>query len=144
MNWGTGILIFYSVFVFSMVGVVLASRKHDPGLVSDKYYDLDLNYQKRMEQKQNTASLSKAVEIRYVFENRSVEVQFPAEIGTPSGNIVLYRPSDGRSDVKIPINCDASGKMTVPVESLSKGLWRVNVDWTAGGKSYFQENVMHF
>ena len=57
-NWGTGIALAYGIFALSMVGVVFASRKHDPGLVQKNYYDLDLNYQARMDKKQNAWALA--------------------------------------------------------------------------------------
>ena len=58
LNWGTGIAMVYITFAVSMVGVVFASRKHDPGLVQKDYYELDLNYQDRLERKQHAAALT--------------------------------------------------------------------------------------
>ena len=48
-NWGTGIALAYGLFALGMVGAVFASRKHDPGLMQKNYYELDLNYQARMD-----------------------------------------------------------------------------------------------
>lgn len=143
-NWGTGIALFYGAFALTMIGVVFASRRHDPGLVSEKYYDLDLNYQARLEQKQNTASLKNNLKINYSPNQATVELQFPVELGAASGKVVFYRPSDGGSDFTVQIEADASGKMTIPVAQVPNGLWRLQVEWQAGGKGYFQEETIRF
>lgn len=138
-TWGTGIAFFYGAFALIMIGVVFASQQHKPGLVSEKYYDLDLNYQKRLEQKQNTAHLQNNLKINYSAHQAVVELQFPAELGAVSGKVTFYRPSDGGSDFTVQIAADAEGKMAIPVAHVTEGIWRVQVEWEAAGNGYFNE-----
>lgn len=144
LNWGTGIALFYGAFALIMIGVVFASRRHDPGLVSEKYYDLDLNYQARLIQKQNTADLQNALKINYSPNQSQIELQFPAELGAVAGKVTFYRPSDGGLDFTLPVSTDASGKMIIPVAHVSTGLWNIQIEWEAGGKSYFLEEKIRF
>lgn len=139
LNWGTGIALFYGAFALTMLGVVFASQQHKPGLVSEKYYDLDLHYEARLEQKQNTANLQNNLKINYSAQQAVVELQFPAEIGAVSGKVTFYRPSDGGSDFTVQIGADAEGKMFIPVAQVAEGIWRVQVEWEAAGKRYFFE-----
>jgi hypothetical protein len=41
-NWGTGIAIFYIIFVVSLVFQVFKSRQYDHSLVVDNYYEEDI------------------------------------------------------------------------------------------------------
>lgn len=138
MNWGTGIAVAYITFAVSMAGVVFASRKHDPGLVQKDYYDLDLNYQNRLERKQNTAALPVKPGIHFDSESRSVTVSFPAGMEKASGKVKFYRSATTSDDFTVsfsdgaPLVKDASG--------LASGRWHVDVEWEVAETPYFWES----
>lgn len=142
LNWGTGIAIVYGIFALSMLGAVFASRKHDPRLVQEDYYTLDLNYQDRLERKQNAAALRQDLEVRFDAKERLISLQFPLSIGTPSGTVKFSQAAEGHSDFDLPVQANAEGLMQVPAEKLPEGRWHVEVNWDAGGKKYFQETVI--
>ncbi|MCC7244783.1 MAG: FixH family protein [Saprospiraceae bacterium] len=143
MNWGKGIALVYSLFVLAMVGAVFASRKHDPGLVSKNYYDLDLTYEARMEAKRNYAALADKCEIQYQSQGQTIACRFPMEAGMPGdGAIRLLYSNELGHDVAIPIQPDANGGMTLSASNLPKGSWRVEAEWKAGGKPYFYETSL--
>lgn len=142
LNWGTGIALVYATFALGMVGAVFASRKHDPGLVSKNYYDLDLNYQQRMVEKQNAAALAKPLEINYLREQQAVAFQFPAEAGQPTGGSVkMFRGGTAEGEFSTPVKTDDAGLMQIPAEKLAAGRWHVEVLWEAAGRSFFQEST---
>ena len=86
-SWGTGIAIVYALFVLGMLGAVFASRRHDPGLVQKDYYSLDLNYQDRLDRKQNAALLGDRLRIGYEAPQGVIAIQFPPELGArPAGS----------------------------------------------------------
>ncbi len=146
-NWGTGIALVYATFAVSMLVFVFAAQRHDPGLISKNYYELDLNYQQRMVEKQNTATLHAKLTARVDAANRQLWLQFPIEeAGVPSeGKIKMYR-SAGTSagDVSAEIRTDSAGLMALPIEKLAGGRWRIDVNWQAGGQSFYQELVVAF
>jgi hypothetical protein len=45
LNWGTGIAIFYGLFMVIMITFVVMSRNVDHSLVMEDYYEADINYQ---------------------------------------------------------------------------------------------------
>ena len=47
INWGTGIFIFYSLFVGALVFQLVKSFQYDNSLVVENYYEKDLNYQEQ-------------------------------------------------------------------------------------------------
>lgn len=136
-NWGTGIALFYGAFVLAMVGIVIASRSHDPGLMQKDYYNLDLNYQERLEKKQNTAGLKDLPQVHFLAPSQTVLVQLPKEMNIASGNAKFYRPSTTGDDFTVKI--DQSGTFDIPTAKLASGIWYVELDWEADGKKYYWE-----
>ena len=143
-NWGTGIAIVYTVFALSMVGAVIASKQHDPGLVQKNYYDLDIHYQERLTAKQNAAILEGGLPIVYDAARQVVRIEFPTKLGSANGKVKLFRASTLADDVLLDIQTAADGAMEIPVAGKASGLWHMEVDWNAGGKTYFNETKITF
>jgi hypothetical protein len=138
MNWGTGIALVYVTFAVSMVGVVFASRKHDPGLVQKDYYELDLNYQDRLDRKQNAESLPVKPEVKYDGGNHSITVSFPENMENAVGMAKFYRSTTTTDDFTVSFS---DGKTLVQDASgLSSGRWHIEIEWKAGDTPYFWES----
>lgn len=127
----------YSIFVLGMLGAVFASRQHDPGLVQKDYYSLDINYQDRLDRKQNAAQLGDRLQIRYEADKQVIAIQFPAELGTAGGKIKLFRSATLADDALLEVVPNAEGRMEIPAADLPKGVWNLEMEWEASGKKYF-------
>ncbi len=142
-HWGTGIALVYSTFVLTILAVVLRSRAHDPVLVRQDYYQLDLDYQAHLEKRQHAAALSEPVAARYEPDKGALVLQFPREAGRPSGRVKYYRPTTTRDDGWLDIRTDRQGRMEIPAKHWATGRWRVEVDWKGeDGTAYFHELVV--
>ncbi len=142
-HWGTGIALFYSAFVLTILVVVFRSRAHDPVLVSKDYYALDLNYQAHLEKKQNAAALKTPVVARYDSERSAFLLLFPAPAGKPSGKVKCFRASTTRDDRWFDIQTNEQGIMEIPAAQLSPGRWHLEADWAGeDGTPYFHEWVV--
>ncbi len=141
-HWGWGIAIVYTTFVVVMVALVIKSKSVDHTLVADDYYARDLAYQQHYEKLANAASLKHNLRILADRQKGEVILDFPDEVGTPSGKVVFFRPSDKRLDKTLDIRVDESGQMRVPFDELAAGYWRVKVDWQADGKAYYTETTL--
>lgn len=140
-NWGTGIALAYGIFALSMVGVVFASRQHDPGLVQKNYYDLDLNYQARMDKKQNASTLANLPVARFNTPDKTISVQFPSGMNVTGGSAKFYRSATTRDDFSVKI--ENTNAIEIPAANLASGRWRVELDWEADGKGYFWETTVN-
>lgn len=141
-NWGYGIAAFYLVFVGALVFQVWKSTQYDHSLVSDQYYQDDLNYQEHYEKLVNTRNLRQNLLILEDKEQERVKLQFPKDIGTPSGYVRFFCPSASDQDFSVPVQPDAQGIQWVSTGNLKPGMWRVKVDWTAGGTPFYKEEVV--
>ena len=141
INWGSGIAIFYSLFVVTMVYMVVRASQEDVNMVQDNYYDHDLNYEAFRKSRQEGMQVG-ALAIEYQSAERNVKIQFPQTSGNIGGMIKFYRPSDHEMDQSVKILVDDQNKMVVPVDQLSKGYWKILVNWDIDGQSYYKEEPL--
>ena len=140
INWGSGIAIFYTAFVIVMIGMVYMSTQNKTHLVQENYYKKDLNYEAFRQKRQNAANLDQKLSIAYDISDKAIELKFPPEMTSAEGKVSLFRPSNKYLDKSYELVIDSNGDFNIPLEKgLKKGLWTVQVDWTADNKAYYQE-----
>lgn len=142
LNWGSGIAIFYSIFAIALVYLVVKSFSQDHSLVVDNYYEEDLKYQEHYEKLTNSKALEQDLTISHDMSLNSIRLQFPDDLGTISGTISFYRPSDKSKDVRLNIKTDQNYSQNLPVEDLITGNWTIKVDWKAGRKNFYKEETI--
>ena len=139
-NWGTGLVIFFILFVGTLAFVLYQSSQVHDSLVVKNYYDEDINYQQHYNKKQNTADLDIKVRAEYKKENKEVVLTFPTDsVSITSGKILLYNPYSEFSDVKYDFNLGKETIYKIPVDQIKPGRWKIKIDWKQGDKEYYQE-----
>ena len=139
-NWGTGVAIFLVLFASSMIFAVVSTTRYPPQLVQKDYYALDMNYQARLEQKQNTAQLPRVPKIQYVAAQRSIQVDFPEGMMASQGTVKCFRSSTTKDD--FTTSFQEKNTLLIPAEALKSGRWHVELEWEADGKLYFWETAL--
>ena len=139
INWGTGIAIFYALFVVIMIYMVVSASQNSVDPVQKNYYDKDLNYEAFRKSRENTILLDKEIDIKYQKSTENIEIHFPKEMTDISGQVTLYRPSNKFQDKHFKIFTNEHNAMVISTKELSSGLWRVLIDWNSGANSYFKE-----
>ncbi len=139
VNWGTGIVIVFVVFMSVNISTAVYLMNQDVNLVADDYYDQEIKYQKQIDRIKRTNKLDEKNII--VFNRSAINVTIPESLRSKdlTGEIYFYRPSDQKSDIKIPLYPDTLGVQVIPVSNLEKGLWAVKVNWLTGENEYFAE-----
>ena len=140
INWGTGIVIAFVIFMGGTISTAVFLMNKDVNLVADDYYDQEINYQQHIDRMARTSQLEEKQIIS--FDGSNVKINIPKVLVSKglSGEIYFYRPSDSNSDIKIPLVPDSSGVHVIPVERLEKGYWKIKVSWLSNGKDYFSED----
>lgn len=141
-NWGTGIAVFYSLFVIALIAQVIKSTQYDNSLVSDHYYADDLAYQEHYNKLVNSQNLSQDLLINQNDAKTAVELLFPKEVGAVRGQILFFCPSDSRQDFRVPVQANTDHRQVVSTQGLKTGLWKIKVDWNAGEKAFYKEKVV--
>jgi nitrogen fixation protein FixH len=143
MNWGHKITIVYLTFMAFTIGlVVICMKQKDLFLVSNNYYEEEIAYQDKIDKMHNFEKLQAKPEWQYDQGQQVLEFRFPEGFSWASGEIYFFRPSDANQDMKISIRPDGNGRQTVNTQNLSKGLWKVKLQWDEQGKAYYHEKVL--
>jgi len=139
LNWGTGIAIFYTSFVVVMVLFVIKAKHMEHSLVVENYYEKDLDYQTHLNKVANSKALAVDLAITQNRKQDLVKFQFPTGLRHLSGTILFFRPSDISKDFEVSVETDEENALVVKTDVLLPGLWRIKVNWAAGGQAFYKE-----
>jgi hypothetical protein len=136
MDWGKGILLAIIGFiVIIMTMVVISVRMEGIELVTENYYEAEINYQDQIDKEKSTLALEREV-LQFDAENQSLFLDLP--VGA-TGILHLFRPSDSKLDQKLPVEIKEENEKTVSIRNLQAGYWKAQLSWQENGESYYQE-----
>ena len=139
-NWGTGIAVFYILFMVVLVSVVIKTKSYDHSLVMNNYYEEDLKYQQQYDKLANTQAMDTPVLINQ--QPDKVTIQFPKEMEDVNGEVWMFRPSNAKQDFRLPIQVSGENVMEIPTGSMSQGRWKIKVDWQSSSKKFYKEETI--
>jgi nitrogen fixation protein FixH len=138
-RWGPGLVLVFVLFVVVMLGITGFLMMQDVNLVTDSYYDKELQYQARIQAIERTRALGASAGLERTADG--LLLQFPG--GVPrmelTGTVTLYRPADHAADRTLPVAPDSLWQQFIPTTSLASGLWRCQVHWTMRQEEYYFE-----
>jgi hypothetical protein len=143
LNWGSGIAIFYSLFVVVMITMVVKSTQNKVHMVQDNYYEKDLNYEEFRQKRQNGMAYQSLLDINYNQSDSKILISFPEQLADAKGELKLFRPSNQFLDINYPIQLDSNGQMYIQLkDNMVRGKWRVMLDWQFAGTDYYNEETI--
>lgn len=146
-NWGTGIVLAFIGFIgFIMFFIIKMNTndKYDHDLVTEKYYQKELQFQNAINKSKNSKALKQKITCKKT--NEGLVVVFPEDFNPKniSGNITLYRPSNKKLDFETPISLSNNHTFLIPKNRLLEGRWNISVDWKYNEKEYlFEDNIIY-
>ncbi|MFZ1703366.1 MAG: FixH family protein [Saprospiraceae bacterium] len=139
-NWGTGIFIFLALFIATLAFILYKSKQVDNSLVIDKYYEEDLQYQKKFEKIDNYIHLKRRINVIYSPGDSLIQLVFPTYEKKPhEGTITCYRASASSQDKTFDFKLDKDSIVLIPVRHLASGKWMLKLDWKWGDVPYYNE-----
>lgn len=142
INWGTGIFLFYTFFATTLFYQVYKSTQYDHSLVVEDYYAKDLAYQSTFDKLENSMRLETPLQINYQKAINKVILSFPKNMTDLSGDILLYRASDKKSDLHLPIKVNSNNEMDIVMDGLQAGKWKIEVDWKGNQSSFLDRLIV--
>ena len=145
INWGTGIVIgmlLFMAFIMYMVVTMMTDDQYDHDLVTEAYYERDLQYQTEIDAEKKGFAFSP---IQTQKTEEGLSIVFPKELEHKNirGTVFLYRPSNKRLDFNIPIVISNS-QLLIPDERLLGGRWNITIDWEYQGESYLYKEAISY
>ncbi len=143
LHAGHAVIVVMAIFILIMTQFMVRAYHNQESLVAEDYYAKEISYQEQIDKKHNTSSLGEAVHIE-ALPGRLV-IDFPKAMHGQAitGELYLMRPSDERSDLRLPITADGNGRFTVDTGDQLKGAYTVQLEWQAGGTAYLTEDNIH-
>jgi nitrogen fixation protein FixH len=139
IGWGWKIAMVYGGFVVLIVTLVVGSMRQNFDLVSDKYYDEEIAFQKVIDAGKNQAALSRPVVVHSGPE--SVVINFPEEFRNKAldGNVLFYSPVNSTWDKTFPLSVQGDS-VIVNRSDLRNTTYIIKINWQAEGRKYYQES----
>jgi nitrogen fixation protein FixH len=146
INWGTGIVMAFALFmgfILFFVFRVQSDHKYDNELVVEEYYKQERGLEAVLGKEQNAAGLTQKVQIDNS-DKQVIKITFPDgfDITKIKGKVSLYRPSDQRLDFEIPISL-SKPYLLIPKSDLAGGRWDITVDWQYNGRGYLNKEMLN-
>ena len=139
MNWGHKIIFSFVAFMIFLGILVYRSFQSKVNLVSQDYYKQEIVYQDQINKIENELALEKSVSIVHNSRLNELLIIFPRELEVKTSRLTLYRPSDASMDRSWNLQLDQENADIISTESLSGGLWQVQVEWSDQSNSYYKE-----
>jgi nitrogen fixation protein FixH len=136
MNWEKSIVLCFVLFA-TFVGIMaykMATAKVD--LVQKNYYQKEIEFQKHINQVNNSSDFKSTKIMTYLPENQVLRIGFPTAVS--KGEVLFFRPSDKTLDFTIPIQ--RISLFNYSTKLLQKGRWKVQVTWSDGRLEYYFED----
>lgn len=143
MSWGTKIFILYGGFVALIAFLVVSSMRQNVDLVTEDYYQQELQYQTRIDQ--TDAAIKSGFSPAIVVNDSHVNIVFPDTVRSlgVAGEVVFYRPDNKALDYSENISLDNTGKMSLARSNFSTGMYQAKILWQSSGKDYYYESTVH-
>lgn len=140
-NWGTGIVIAFAAFIcFILFFVYRMSSDHhvDHQLVTEDYYQAELNYQNEIDAERNARGLDQKITTEKT--EQGLLLHFPESYQNKNiqGTVSLYRPSNEHLDFDLPASL-SDPFLLIPDDRLLEGRWDLKIAWEDQGKTYLQK-----
>lgn len=143
LNWGWRISILYSGFVVFMLFMAFKTTTVKDDLVTPDYYAKELEYQQHID-KQERANQLKEKPIWQVTGNQ-IAIKFPGELVAKNvkAEVNFYNNAEAKKDFKITCTPDTSGVCAIDAQQLQQGVYQLQIDWSAGGVTYYNEGTIN-
>ena len=142
LNWGFGIAAVYILFLVGTLIMVMIFMNQDVSLESKDYYVKGIKYQEEIDKMKRSKELPE--QLRISVEQNSIVFTFPKIFNNEelTGKIYFNRPSDDSKDLTVNVQADSTSKQFIPTLNISKGLWKIKVDWNGKGNSYLDHKIV--
>ncbi|KFC23351.1 FixH family protein [Epilithonimonas lactis] len=137
LNWGHGLAIALGCFILFILFLIFIfpMGKQNAEMISNNYYEEELQYQDIIDAKNNAAKLEQTPTYKSTAEG--ILITFPQTIKVDENtvNFVLFRTEDSNLDVKKEVTLQHN-LFLIPAKVISAGSYTLKLKWTENKKPY--------
>ena len=138
LHWGHGLAIALGCFMLFILFLIFIfpNGKQNSELISNNYYEEELEYQSIIDAKKNADLLAEKPIYQQLQDG--IKITFPNSITVDNNKIkfVLFRTNDSNLDVKKELALDDAKSFLIPRKVISMGSYTLKLKWTDHKKPY--------
>jgi len=136
---GNILLAGFGALIVMMSVLVYFSVKQKIPMVSQHYYEQELQYQDKLNAMNNTAVYDSLFAVRV--EAGRILLQLPSALSAAlqEGSAYFYCPADESMDRKEPLHASADGSYAFDRKALQAKRYVLKIAFNSGGKAYYKE-----
>ena len=147
INWGTGIVLAFIGFISFIMYFVInmnTNQKYDHDLVTEDYYEQELEYQNDIDKEKNAKTLYENLSLKKT--NDGLVIKFPSDFNEKEikGKVFLYRPSNKQFDFEVSLTSLSNHNLLIPDKRLLDGRWNIKIDWQYNGELYMYKKEITY
>lgn len=136
-KWVVVSFVLFAAFIATLVTVCV---RQDVSLVSQNYYQEELQFQSQIDRKHNTTLLANKPLV--AVEGKMLTLALNQEATVTEGTVQVFCPSNARMDRSFRVS-PQSPTQSFDLNELDGGMYRVKLRWTMNDKQYYQEQIIH-
>ena len=134
------------VFFMSFISyLAYRSFQENIDLVADNYYEKEVEFQKKIDSRNNALSLTNKV--MWDKSDEYLFVQLPEDLDGDmlTGSVAFLCPSEKEKDVKLNFSTNGSENvLTIALSDFVRGPYRMKLEWRTSSTSYYYEELIVF
>lgn len=134
-NWGTGIFMFLALFLLASAAFIIFAVRQDVNLVHKDYYEKGVDYTEQMNVNSRSAEFKNAFSATLQNDFLKIDIDEKLVTQIDSGTVLLFRPSNSKNDVSVPV-VKSANVVLVPKKDLLSGRYIMKFSWYSGGIKY--------
>lgn len=142
INWGTGIVIFFIIFISLAVSFIVFSFRQKQDLVDEDYYQKGAAYSVQMAINQRSEIYSDSVRVYVAGEFVQVDLCKSLSVNIDSINLVFFRPSDKDLDFSCALDLNPDTEIKVARSNLANGRYLVKLNWQMDGNAFMLQKQL--
>lgn len=142
MNWGWRIALFLTLFISFILYMVIYSFGRTNDLVSEDYYNQEIQYQKNIDAQENALSLAKEVKIVSLEEKIVLSFPYSFDSNIEKGDISFYRPDNALLDRSFPMNLEEDNSQTLLKKNIASGFYKITIQFVKNGELFLINKEM--
>lgn len=140
MNFANYITIAFIAFGAFIVTLVVKTFAFKPELVSETYYEDEINYQDRINRLKNVQA--DGAEVKWELQGDSLLFHFPSADAV--GKIDFMCHADKDKDQYFDIQIIKDNQQIISTSDIKSGLYLMKIQWESNGKLYYMEQNVTF
>lgn len=142
MNWGYKIALVYILFASGLMGMVFMATSQEYHLVTENYYQKELEHDDLMAAKRNSSALKEPIRIHYDGMAKGVSISFPSDKADIQGELHFYHTVNAHKDQLFPLDTLQQDRVFIPREAIGPGRWKLKVSWQSEDLAFFDEKSL--